>query len=243
MTRYLAGGLHVAEIWRYPVKSLHGEQLDEAVTSTDGIAGDRVVHVRGARGMLTGRTRHRLLILASQTGIDGEPLVEGHRWDSAEAAAYIAAAAGADARLIRDDARERFDVLPLLVATDSEIARLGVDGRRLRPNLVIAGASPRAERDWPGKALRIGDAVIGVHSLRPRCIVTTIDPTSGAQDLNVLRRIRREFDGSLALNCWVIAGGVVRTGDPAEVIPLPEGISAEVAARPGGWVTGMPYPA
>jgi hypothetical protein len=108
---------------------------------------------------------------------------------------------------------------------------------------VIAGTSPRAEREWPGKALRIGDAVIGVHSLRPRCIVTTIDPTSGAQDLNVLRRIRREFDGSLALNCWVIAGGGVRVGDPAEVVPLSQGMSAEVVARPGGWVTGMPYPA
>jgi uncharacterized protein YcbX len=63
MTRYLAGELHVAEIWRYPVKSLRGEQLDEAAISTHGIAGDRVVHVGGARGLLTGRTRHKLLIL------------------------------------------------------------------------------------------------------------------------------------------------------------------------------------
>ncbi|MFI7068136.1 MOSC domain-containing protein [Kribbella sp. NPDC050124] len=72
------------------------------------------------------------------------------------------------------------------------MARLGVDGRRLRPNIVIAGAEPRDERQWPGRALRIGDALIGVHSQRPRCIVTTIDPDTGEQDLDVLRRIRRD---------------------------------------------------
>lgn len=75
-----------------------------------------------------------------------------------------------------------------------------------------------------------------------RCIVTTIDPDTGEQDVAVFRRIRREFDGSLALNCWVIEGGSVRVGDPVDVVPLPHEIAAEAMARPGGWVTGMPYP-
>jgi hypothetical protein len=90
--------------------------------------------------------------------------------------------------------------------------------------------------------LRIADTVIGVHSLRPRCVVTTIDPDTGEQDLDVFRRIRREFDGSLALNCWVIEGGSVRVGDPVDVVPLPHEIPADATARPGGWVTGMPCP-
>lgn len=233
--------LRVGGLWRYPVKSLRGEQLDRAAVTSTGIPGDRVVHVRGAKGLLTGRTRHRLLTVPAWTGPDGQPLVDGHPWHSADAAAVITAAGGPDARLVAETAIDRFDVLPLLVATDAEADRLGVDARRLRPNLVITGAAPGAERDWPGRALRIGTALLGVHSLRPRCIVTTIDPDTGAQDLDVLRRVRRDFDGSVALNCWVLEDGDVGVGDPVAVVPLPA-LADRHLPRPGGWVTGRHYP-
>lgn len=85
-------------------------------------------------------------------------------------------AAGPDARLVRDDGVERFDVLPLLVATDGAIAAFGYDGRRLRPNIVISGVNGLDERQWEGKILRTGEAVIGIQDLRERCIMTTFDP-------------------------------------------------------------------
>jgi hypothetical protein len=43
----------------------------------------------------------------------------------------------------------RFDVLPLLVATDGAIAALGEDGRRLRPNVVVGGVD--GWRSGPGR--------------------------------------------------------------------------------------------
>ena len=76
----------MAQLWRYPVKSLKGEALLSAHLSRDGVTGDRLVHVSGRRGLLTGRTRHDLLTLSATTGEDGGPLVDGHPWDSAEAA-------------------------------------------------------------------------------------------------------------------------------------------------------------
>ena len=45
--------LHVAQLWRYPVKSMAGERLERATLTANGIEGDRLVHVRGARGVLT----------------------------------------------------------------------------------------------------------------------------------------------------------------------------------------------
>ena len=42
----------VAEIWRYPVKSMGGEPLEEVELGEEGIPGDRVVQVRDARGTL-----------------------------------------------------------------------------------------------------------------------------------------------------------------------------------------------
>jgi len=230
--------MHVAGLWRYPVKSLRAEPLDVAELTDDGVRGDRRVHVRGAYQPLTGRSRHGLLTIPATTGPDGEPLVDGKRWDSPEAAATIVEKAGPDASLERYDGPERFDVLNLLVATDGEVAGLGIDLRRLRPNLLIGGVAAGVERTWPGKALRIGDALVGVRSVRQRCVVTTIDPDSGAQDVDVLRRINAELGGEIALNSWVIEPGTVRLGDEVELVDT----TAE-PAHIGGWVVGRPYAA
>jgi hypothetical protein len=112
----------------------------------------------------------------------------------------------------------RFDVLPLLIATDGALAALGVDHRRLRPNIVIAGVDGLAERMWPGRRLRIGSAVIDVAKLRRRCVMTTYDPDTQAQDLGVLRRIVHDFDGRMALDCAVAEPGRVAVGDPVEIL-------------------------
>jgi uncharacterized protein len=84
---------------------------------------------------------------------------------------------------VRWDGLERFDVLPLLVATDGAIAALGVDGRRLRPNIVVSGVIGLAERDWTGRRLRIGDVLIELIKLRGRCVMTTYDPDTQVQDV------------------------------------------------------------
>ena len=228
--------MHVAGLWRYPVKSLRAEPLDAAELTLDGVAGDRLVHVRGAHQPLTGRSRHGLLTIPASTGPDGAPRVDGHRWDSPEAATVVRAHAGPDARLAAYDGPERFDIANLLVATDGEVAALGADLRRLRPNLLIGGVAAGEERDWPGQALAIGGAVIGVLKVRGRCVVTTIDPDSGAQDVDVLRTINADFGGEIALDSWVVAPGTVSIGDAVELV--------ELADRPrhvGGWVVGRPY--
>ena len=205
--------MRVAELWRYPVKSLAGERLESVEIRSDGLVGDRLVQVYDARGrVVTARTRPSLLGHRSTLGPDGEPRVEGWAWSSPEAAALIAHAAGPATRLARFD-EERFDVLPLLVATDGAIAVLGVDGRRLRPNIVVGGVEGLAEREWPGRRLRIGEVVVAVAKLRDRCVMTTYDPDTQVQDPSVLRRIVREFGGSMALDCAVVEGGSVSVGD------------------------------
>ena len=211
--------MRVAELWRYPVKSLGGERLDRAEVSANGIAGDRGVHVRNGRGrVVTSRTHPRLLGLHATLGDDGEPLIDGRPWTAPESAAAVRAAAGPDATLARHDGPERFDVLPLLVATDGAIAALGVDGRRLRPNVVIAGVPGVLERQWPGRRLRIGQVVIALEKLRGRCVMTTYDPDTQVQDLSVLQRIVDDFDGQMALDSAVLAGGTIALGDPVEVL-------------------------
>ena len=211
--------LRVAELWRYPVKSLAGERLEATELTVMGIPGDRVVQVWDDRDMvLTARTHPRLLGLRATLGSDGEPLVNGLPWTVPEVADAIRAAAGPTARLVRDDSPERFDVLPLLVATDGVIGHLGVDRRRFRPNILIEGVEGLAERAWRGRQLRIGEAVIGVKTRRGRCVMTTYDPDTLAQDPSVLRRVVRELGGRLGLDCDVIQGGRLAVGDHVDLL-------------------------
>jgi len=77
--------MHVAELWRYPVKSLAGEPLDAAEISADGIPGDRVVQVYDAEGrIVTSRTTPRLLGLKGTLSPMGETLVNGRPWTAPE---------------------------------------------------------------------------------------------------------------------------------------------------------------
>ncbi len=214
-------GLYVKELWRYPVKSMRGEPLDHAEVRRDGIAGDRLVHVEDRRGLVTARSRPGLLGLRGTFDDDrGVAQVDGRDWWELDVAAPVRRAAGPDAELVPFAGPERFDILPLLVATDGAIAAFGQDGRRLRPNIVLGGVEGLAERTWEGRVLVIGEVVVLLHSLRGRCIVTTFDPDTLAQDVDVLRDIGRRFDGTLALNSAVLAAGRIHVGDPAAVVAL-----------------------
>jgi uncharacterized protein YcbX len=118
---------------------------------------------------------------------------------------------------------------------------------RFRPNFVVAGAGPYAEDSW--KSLKIGGGGGGegqgdgipFEAVRPcsRCKVTTIDQASceeGMEPLVTLGTTRSgrvlgwedppDFRGSVFF-CWNLASkaqrGVVRVGDPLQVLEVREG--------------------
>jgi uncharacterized protein YcbX len=201
--------VHVAELWRYPVKSLAGERLDRVDVREDGFPGDREARVVDGSGrQVTARTRPGLLA------------IDGRTWDSSEAAAALADAAGPEAHFERVNGAGHFhDESPLLVATDGAIAALGYDGRRFRPNLVIGGVPGMEERAWDGRRLRIGASVeIDLGHLCERCVLTTFDPDTQEQDPDVLRRVNAELNGLFARNCWVVVPGPIAVGDPVELL-------------------------
>src|SRR5262245_46633660 len=58
---------HVESVWRYPVKSMRGEQLPEIFAAFAGIYGDRLFAFRSSAApvgfpYLTGREAHRMLL-------------------------------------------------------------------------------------------------------------------------------------------------------------------------------------
>jgi uncharacterized protein YcbX len=212
--------MHVSEIWRYPVKSLKGERLQETEITKVGIPGDRqIAVVRTINGrFLTSRSKPKLLGLQGSINANSVPTINGYPWNSAGALQLVLEAAGESVTLQQIPAPQAFDILPLLVATDGAARYLNIDHRRLRPNILLADVPELEERKWPGRTIAIGDVRIHAEKLRDRCVMTTFDPDTQEQDPSVLLRIVRELDGSTALDSSVIAEGTIRVGDPAHII-------------------------
>ena len=211
--------MHVAALWRYPVKSVAGEQLTTATLTPLGIAGDRILHVEGPGGEVRTARRHPRLLghhaVLTPVGVE----VDGRSWEHPSVRQAVAEAAGAGSTLVRYEGPERFDVLPLLVTSDGALAALGHEPRRFRPNLVLGDVPGLAERGWEGRVLAIGAVRIQLADLRGRCIMTTWDPDTLEQDVGVLRDVVRRFEGTFGLNAAVLAGGTIRVGDPVTLEP------------------------
>ena len=98
-----------------------------------------------------------------------------------------------------------------------------IDARRFRMLFGIEGVEPHAEDAWAGRRVAIGGAVIRLHGLVGRCLVTAQDPDTGLKSLDTLRIIRGyrsdvETDEPLPFGSWggVEQPGRVRLGDTVE---------------------------
>jgi uncharacterized protein len=216
--------LHVAGLWRYPIKSLAGEPLTSTRVTRDGLPGDRRIVVCGPEGVRTSRRQYRLLGLHGTLDADRGPLIDGQAWDSPEALRLVKDAAGEDAWLEEVEGQDGFDVLPLLVATDGAVASFGRDVRRLRPNILIGGVDAMDEVTWPGAELHVGDVIIRIDSRRARCPMTTVDPDTLDRDPAVLKDIGRRFGGRIALNADVVRPGTIRAGDAVVLVREPSAV-------------------
>src|ERR1700687_6451050 len=105
--------MKVAEIWRYPVKTMAGEKVQRVRIGPLGLEGDRVVHVEDDQGqVITSRSHPRFLGLKGTLGPDGEPLVDGRPWQSPEVGADVADIGGAWARVGRVGGSRRLALVP-----------------------------------------------------------------------------------------------------------------------------------
>jgi len=211
--------VHVTELWRYPVKSMRGEPLAAVEVDAYGLRGDRRLYVvNGADEVVTARTAPGLLAQTPAIGVDGEVVFDGLPWQHSIVGRRVREIAGPDARLVPARGPEGFDVMPLSIVTESAAAVLGVDHRRLRPNIVLSGTEGLEERTWVRRALRIGEVVVAVARLRDRCVVTTWDPDTLLQDAGVLQDIRARFDGFFALDGWAVMDGTIAVHDRVELL-------------------------
>jgi hypothetical protein len=121
------------------------------------------------------------------------------------------------------EARTAFtDGYPVLVISEASLADLNarlehaVPMNRFRPNFVVRGVEAYGEDAW--SRVRIGGVEFQACKPCARCVITTIDQTSGQASKEPLRTLSeyRKQDGGVMFgqNLVHLGAGTVRVGDP-----------------------------
>lgn len=222
---------HVAALHRYPVKSLSGEALPEALLDERGLVGDRLWSVRDPDGKLgSGKSSRRFRrmdgLLALTAAYDGDALVvtfpDGRRLGPGpgldEALSWHV---GRPVSLGREGEVSHFDDGPLHLVTTSSVAAVAadhgapVDARLFRANFLLdngAGAG-FAEDGWYGARLAVGEALLEVVQPMPRCVMVDMAQVDVEAPGGLLRTLTERRDGDFGVLLRVVLPGRVRVGD------------------------------
>ena len=227
----------VAALWRYPVKSMAAEALEEVEVSWHGLAGDRRwafirdgiprsgfpwMTIRERSDM--GRYRPSFLDPArpdaSRTVVRTPGGAELEVVDPA-----LAAELGDGVRVIKQD-RGVFDTMPLSLDLDPDARRARRAGRprARRPALPpqpadrrAADGAPFQEEAWVGAVLRIGGMRMRIDQRDERCVIVNVDPVTTERDPAVLRTLAREREACAGVYGSTVEPGRVAIGDPVSL--------------------------
>ena len=229
--------MRVVGLWRFPVKSLGGEELDRVDVDALGLRGDRQWGIRDlATGkVLTARREPKLLFGSARLTESGDvslTLPDGHTDLSAwlgYAVELVRAAPGVrgtyenpldfehDADWIEwtgpegvfhDSTRTRVSLVSTTTLRDWDL-------RRFRSNVIVDGDGEDA---FVGQRVRIGSVAADVTKYIDRCVMTTRPQPGVDRDLDVLRTINHERAGNLGIGCVVTSPGTIAVGDAVEVV-------------------------
>ncbi len=216
---------HIEAIFRYPVKSMAGEQIESAHLGWHGLEGDRRLAFRrtedrGGFPWLSAGKLPELLLFAPKGGKDtaeGDLPTHIRTPDgtemplfSEELAAEVERRLGAPVQMMHlkhgifDDA----NISVIASATVDEIARLAgqsPDVRRFRPNLLVRSlrSEPFQEDEWVGGMLSFGEAenspAINVTQRDVRCSMVNLHPDSAASAPEVLKAVVRANENNAGI--------------------------------------------
>ena len=238
---------HIEAIFRYPVKSMRGEQVDAAVLGWHGIEGDRRLAFRriNDRGEFPWLTASKLPDLISYTPLrreDGnrDALPTHVRTPGGEEMALFSDALAAEVGRryaapvqmmqmkhgVFDDAT----ISVISSTTVGEICRLAeksADVRRFRPNIVVRStrAVPFEEDQWVGGVLTFGEGddatAVAITTRDLRCAMVNIDPDGGGVAPEVMKACVRANDNYAGVYCTVTRTGHLSVGQTIVFHPNP----------------------
>ncbi len=228
----------IEALFRYPVKSMRGERINDADLGWHGLDGDRRLALRrigedAGFPWLTASRLPELLLFAPHRR---EPALHGNlpthvrtpEGDECamlgpDLAAEIGRRHGSPVEMVHLN-RGIFDEASISVissTTVSEIGRLATqpaDVRRFRPNILITSSRsvPFEEDEWVGGLLSCGDssdaAAIYVTNYDERCAMVNFDPDSARPTPEVLKAIVQRRDNKAGVYATVARRGRLVVG-------------------------------
>lgn len=230
----------VVGLWRFPVKSMGAEVLDEAEISWHGLLGDRRWafirnnSVRNGFPWFTLRQRNDMSQYVPSFADPGKPETSPTvvKTPSGDILDVDDPALGAElcpegARLIKQS-RGVFDTFPLSLITTQTVSRLGemvgdeLDVLRFRPNILVEADedTPFQEDGWVGRVLRVGEVRMRVDQRDGRCVVITIDPKTGERNPEILRTVADKRQGCLGVYGTTVEPGHISVNDEVQLEPM-----------------------
>lgn len=232
----------VAELARYPVKSMAGERLSDAEFGALGIDGDRRWAVyTGDGGIASGKTTRRFrridgmfdlqarlgarVDLSSGADVPTVRFPDGRefRADDPMASAALSTLLEQPLELRPESTVCHHDESRIHVITTAAVRQLEellgepVDVARFRANLVLdIDGIGFVEDGWSGGTLTIGDDVqLSLGDGMPRCVMVGLpQPREGLlADARLLKELGRVHEVRFGLKAEVIHGGTVHPGD------------------------------
>ena len=223
----------VEAIFRYPVKSMAGEQLEVAELGWHGREGDRRMAFRrvddhSGLPWLTASKLSDLLLFAPvrrEGGIEGNlpthvrtPEGEEMPVFGEELATEVARRHGAPVQMMRLNHGMFDDASISVIAADTvreigRLAGLSPDARRFRPNVLVRlrRPAPFQEDDWLGGVLSFGEGddapAVAVTMRDVRCSMVNLDPDSARPAPEMLKAVVRANQNNAG-----VYGAVTRTG-------------------------------
>lgn len=223
----------VTKLWRYPVKSMLGEQCEYLDIDARGVVGDRLFAIRDSNGKFgSGKNTRRFRqidgLFAFQATYDRQTPVlrfpDGRSIRADDPAIHNALSAilGQPVTLALETTISHLDAGPVHLLTTAALAWLRAvlpdahaDERRFRPNLVIdAPGKSQVERTWLGKMLTVGDKVtLRVQAATERCVMTTFAQTELPEDRRILRHLAQDAELQFGVYAEVVVPGRINRGD------------------------------
>jgi len=195
----------VESLWRYPVKSMRGEEITPGpgLTPVYADTAELAVDIETPSGEVLA-IDDPLLITRLAEGLDGTHALS----------------------LLRSH-RSFTDCRPVSIFSVQTVRQIGeevgfaLDKRRFRAN-IYADLTPMtgfAENAFIGRRLQIGTkAVVAVTDRDPRCKMITLDPNTAEAIPDVLRTVRDMHEGKAGLYGAVLVQGIVRPGDEIRLL-------------------------
>ena len=227
----------VVGLWRYPVKSMAADELDNVDVSWHGLQGDRrwaFVRnnaVKSGFPWFTLRERNDMNKYIPRFDKPAEADTSNIKVQTPAGDIYdiydpsLGLALSSDgAQVIRQN-RGVFDTFPISLITTQTLATLSemvgdeLDALRFRPNILIdtGGDSEFPEDEWVGKTLRIGSMRMRVDQRDARCVVITIDPETGERNPAILQTVADQRQRCLGVYGTAVKPASIALNDKVEL--------------------------